>query len=120
VATFEETLVSVIEVGSDIKCYPLEKPQGISTPVAVYRRISTGRGRVHGVKSTFNRVRMSVVVYGRTYADVRAAVSTINGLLDENKTSFSLAYLSDQQDFIEPDAGLFFTYLEYVLFGHMD
>lgn len=119
-ATFEETLVGVVEGGSSIKCYPLEKPQGIATPVAVYKRISTGRGRIHGVKSTFNRVRMSVVVYGRSYADVRTAVSTINGLLDENTASFSLAYLSDQQDFAETEAGLFFTYLEYVLFGHMD
>ena len=119
-ATFEETLVSLIEDGSSVKCYPLEKPQNLVTPAAVYKRISTGRERIHGVKSTFNRVRISLVVYGQTYAAVRSAVSTINGLLDENTTSFSLAYLSDQQDFKEPEAGLFFTYLEYVLFGHLD
>lgn len=117
--TFEETLISTLASGS-IVCYPLEKPQGVTTPVAVYKRLTTNRERIHGSKSTFNRIRMSITLYGTTYSAVKTAVGTVNTLLDENTTNFSLAYLYDQKDFPKDDSGLFSTYLEYVIFGHLN
>jgi hypothetical protein len=113
----ETTLYSLITSGS-VACYPLEKPQTISTPVAVYKRLTTNRQRIQGVKSTFNKVRMSISVYGNTYSSVKSAVSTINGLLDENTNNFTLAVLLDQKDFKESETGLFHIYLEYFIFAH--
>jgi len=118
-ATFEDVLVLTLQSGSTVQCYPIEKPQQVTTPVCVYKRISTVRERVHNTKSTFNRVRMGLTVYGTTFKAVKTVITNINTKLDENTTDFTLSYLTDQKDFKDPDNGLYYTYLEYVLFGHM-
>ncbi len=117
-ANVETTLVTLLD--SSIKCYPLEKPQGVTAPVVVYKRLTTRRMRVYGVKSTFNAVRMAISVYGVSYTAVKSAVSTINGLLDENITNFSSAVLIEQKDFRESDSNLYHTYLEYMILAHLD
>lgn len=118
--TFEETLVSVLESGSACNCYPLEKPEGVALPVAVYERFSTGRNRIQGVKSTYNTVRMALRVYGTTYSSVKSTVGVIKGLLDENTTDFTFSRLENQADFKDPETGLYYEYLEYILDGHFE
>lgn len=119
-ATFEEKLVTVVEGGSSLKCYPMEKPQSVSTPVVVYKRLSTLRNRVFGARSTFNRVRMSTTIYGTTYSAVKSAEDTLIGLLDENTTDFSVSYLVDLREFKEPESGLYYAYMEFIIFGHLN
>ena len=118
--TFEEVLVTTLQSGSTITVYPLEKPQNVTTPVAVYKRLSTVRLRLHNTKSTFNKVRMSVTVYGTSFKAVSIGVENVMSLLDENKTAFTFSYLTDKKDFKESESGLFYTYMEYVFFAHLN
>jgi len=115
----ETVLVSTVEGSTIYKCYPLEKPQNVTTPVVVYKRLSTVKERVHTAVSTLNRVRMSLTVYGTSLAAIRTAVDSINTLLDHNTTAFTFAYLVDQKDFKDPGSGLFYTYLEYIIYAHL-
>lgn len=119
-ATFEETLVSLIEGNSSLKCYPLQKPQAVTVPVVVYKRLTTTPQRIQNGKSTFNQVRMALTIYGASYAEVRSAGVEVNNLLDLNQVEFNLAYLVDQKDFKDPEAGLYYTYIEYVILAHLD
>lgn len=119
-ATFEDVLVSTLQSGSTVQCYPIEKPQSVTTPVCVYKRISTVRERILNSKSTFNRVRMGLTVYGTSFKTVKTAVNSINAKLDENTTDFTLSQLIDHKDFKDPANGLFYTYLEYVIFSHLN
>ena len=119
-ATFEAALVSLIEGGSSLKCYPVQKPQTVSAPVVVYKRISTIPQRILNSKSTFNQARTALTVWGKTFDAMKSAVATVNGLLDVNMTNFTLAYIVDQREYKDPDTGLFYTYLEYIFLAHMD
>lgn len=117
--TFEEILVSTLNSGS-ITCYPLEKPQDAVLPAVVYDRVSTVRQRIQGAKSTFNQVRMGLTVYGSSYANVKDTCAKVIDILDENQTNFTLSILSEYKDYLDSSSGLYYSYVEFQMWGHFN
>jgi hypothetical protein len=116
----ESTLVTYLESNTSAKYYPLEKPQTVTIPVVVYKRISTLQTKSHNSKPKLNRVRIGLTFWGSSYSDLKVLANTVKGLLEGNTTNFDICQFIDQADFKDISANLYQIYQEYFIWSNDD
>lgn len=97
-------------VGSRI--YPLLLPQDYDLPAITYTKISGSRINAKTGQTGLANPRFQFSCWGKTYLEAKKVADAVRIAMNQFKGD---AYMQDEQDFYEPDTGLYHVPVDFIV-----